>query len=391
MQPSQASIIHINVTDFAAAVAIAKQPSLANRPFAIAREGSRRVVLTSSHLAWKEGIRSGMPVSIAQRMLPSLLLLSPDTQATAKADAAIADIVQAYSPHLECDKGGHVYLDMQGTSRLFGPVVDSAVRIRKEIRERLGLEGAVAVASNKLVAKIGTRAIRPSGLTQIRGGEESSFLASQDISLLSGVGPAIRRLLHVAGIKQIGELASLDDQAVIAFLGKRGLALRDAARGLDTSTFHKGIGAQRSIVRKVSFAEPRLEQDALRAALVSAVEDAAMQMRSERLGTSMVGITLSWSDGRSNEATRRTKGQWLLDKELEQACWQAALQALQRRVHLLGFTLRLSALNPALQEVDLFQPEDLDRQTALQQTIDEVRRRFGPGILSHATALYHVH
>jgi len=71
MHESEASIVHINITDFAAAVAIAKQPRLANRPFAIALEGSaRRVVITASRKAWEEGIRAGMPVSTAQRMLP---------------------------------------------------------------------------------------------------------------------------------------------------------------------------------------------------------------------------------------------------------------------------------------------------------------------------------
>ncbi|MEA4860343.1 MAG: DNA polymerase, partial [Sphaerochaeta sp.] len=230
MQRDRASIIHLNVTDFAAAVAVAKDPQLADKAFAIALEGSaRRVILNPSRRAWDEGIRVGMPVTLAERMLPSLLILPPDVQATNKAEQIITSVVQTYTPHFQCDKGGHVYLDMSGTTRLFGPAVDSAVRIRKEIRERIGLDGAVAVASNKLVAKIGTRTIRPFGLAQIREGEEASFLASQDISLLSGVGQAISSLLHVAGITQIGQLAQLDDEQTIAFLGKKGLALRDAA------------------------------------------------------------------------------------------------------------------------------------------------------------------
>ena len=243
MHESEASIVHVNITDFAAAVAIAKQPRLATRPFAIALEGSaRRVVITASRKAWEEGIRAGMPVSTAQRMLPALEVLPPDTQSAAKADSAIASLVASYSPDIQCDKGGHVYLDMKGTGRLFGPVMDSALKIRKEIREQLGLEGAVAVASNKLVAKIGTRAIRPCGLAHIREGEEASFLASQDVGLLSGVGSAIARLLEVAGITQIGQIAALDDNQIIAFLGRRGLALRDAARGLDTSSLHSAKG-----------------------------------------------------------------------------------------------------------------------------------------------------
>lgn len=392
MQNDRASIIHLNVTDFAAAVAVAKDPQLADKAFAIALEGSaRRVILNPSRRAWDEGIRVGMPVSLAERMLPSLQILPPDVQATNKAEQIITTVVQAYTPHFQCDKGGHVYLDMSGTTRLFGPAVDSAVRIRKEIRERIGLDGAVAVASNKLVAKIGTRTIRPFGLAQIREGEEASFLASQDISLLSGVGQAISSLLRVAGITQIGQLAQLDDEQTIAFLGKKGLALRDAARGLDRSSLGPSLAKQRQVIRKVSFAEPILDHASLKAALVSAAEDASLQMRSENFGCSLIHLTLSWSDGRSSEASKRTKEQWILDQDIERVLWEVALQAANRRVSLLAFTLRLSDLHPALGQSDLFIPTQLERASSLQGAVDRVRTKFGPAILCHATALCHAH
>jgi DNA polymerase-4 len=330
-----------------------------------------------------------MPVNTAQRMLPDLEVLPPDTQSAAKADSAIASLVATYSPDIQCDKGGHVYLDMQGTDRLFGPVLDSALRIRKDIREQLGLEGAVAVASNKLVAKIGTRAIRPCGLAHIREGEEASFLAAQDVSLLSGVGPAIARLLSVAGITQIGQIAILDDNQVIAFLGRRGLALRDAARGLDPSPLQKGVMDKRYIHRKVNFAEPILNLMELKAGVFAAAEDAGLQMRLEGMSCQAVQICLFWSDGRTSEATKRTKDQWIYDSEIADALFQAALQAMGRRVRILAFTLKLFDLGPALKQTDLFIPEILHKQDSLQQAIDEVRRRFGPGILTHATALCH--
>lgn len=390
MHESEASIVHVNITDFAAAVAIAKQPRLATRPFAIALEGSaRRVVITASRKAWEEGIRAGMPVSTAKRMLPALEVLPPDTQSAAKADSAIASLVASYSPDIQCDKGGHVYLDMKGTGRLFGPVMDSALKIRKEIREQLGLEGAVAVASNKLVAKIGTRAIRPCGLAHIREGEEASFLASQDVGLLSGVGSAIARLLEVAGITQIGQIAALDDNQIIAFLGRRGLALRDAARGLDTSSLQKVAMNKRVILRKVNFSEPILSLDELKAAVFASAEDAALQMRMESMGCQAVHIMLFWSDGRTSEATRRTKGQWVYDHEIETSLFQAAMQAMGRRVRLLAFTIKLFELGPVFGQTDLFIPDVLHKQQSLQHSIDEVRQRFGPGILTHATALCH--
>ncbi len=224
------------MTDFAAAVAVAKNPSLAEHPICGRHGGvgknSSAYPITQS-MGGRSTDRYATSSCKTENPLPAGTPLGQAKHA--KADAAITTIAQAYSPSIQCDRGGHIYLDMQGTTRLFGPVVDSAVHIRGEIKEKLNLDASVAVASNKLVAKVGTRTTRPAGLIQVREGDEASFLAWQDVSLLSGVGVATARLLSVAGITTIGQIAALKDDQVLAFLGKRGLALRDAARGLDSS------------------------------------------------------------------------------------------------------------------------------------------------------------
>ena len=278
---------------------------------------------------------------------------------------------------------------MKGTGRLFGPAIDSAVRLRREIREQLGLEGSVAVASNKLVAKIGTRAVRPFGLTQIRQGDEADFLSSQDVSLLSGVGPATKALLSVAGITKIGQIAVLDDIEVVSFLGKRGLVLRDAARGLDFSPVQDKLYERRTIQRKVYFAQPVFKSEAIKAALICAAEDAAAEMRKLDLGCARVSTTLLWSDGRKSEAARKTKGQWVLDHEIETQLYQCCLEALQRRVSLLACTICLSDLEPSLKQIDLFFEKTGEKQEQLQKSVDRMRAKFGAGILCHASGLYH--
>jgi len=390
MMGGSEAVIHINVTDFAASVEMLKNPSLADKPFILAKEGGgRKVVIIASRKAQAEGVYPGLSVDMAHRLCHSLVVVPPDPPAYAKADAAMTEIVQQYSPAIQCDKGGHLYLDMKGMGRLFGPPVDCAMRIRNELYDRLQLTPAVAVASNKLVAKIGTRTIRPCGIAQIRGGEEASFLSHQDIALLPGVGPSISRLLCVAGIREIGQIAELGDVQVLAFLGKRGLALRDAARGLDSSVVDTKVLEQRKLVRRVDFNEPVFEFDAFRSAVISAAEDAGMELRSQKMGCSTVHMTITYSDGSTAEGSKRTKGQWVLDNQLMEAAWAAALQALLRRVRILSFSLALGALAQASLQPDLFVPEAEERTQRLQAAVDATRSRFGVGILTHAAAVYH--
>jgi DNA polymerase-4 len=386
----RASIIHINVTNFAAAVAMAKDPSLADSAFVIAKEGStRQVVIAPSQRAMEEGIHAGMPVATAIRILPSLKTICPDATATAKAEDVMFSVASRYSPTIQHDLGGHLYIDVAGTTRLFGPPVDCAVHLRNEIQEAMGMEPAVAVASNKLVAKIGTRTIRPSGITQIRAGDESSFLAMQDIALLPGVGPSIGKLLSVAGFQDIGQFADLDDQQVVALLGKRGIALRNAARGWDTSPVDSRTLGTRNIRRRIDFSEPAFDMDAIHAAVVATSEDAGVIMRRELLACSSISCTLFWADGVSNEATYRSCNPMVLDAHIIQGSCNALQLALKRRVRIRAIVITLQGLAPARREPDLFTPPGISREERLQTAVDATRIRFGMTALTHAAAVFH--
>ena len=387
----EAPIIHVNIVDYPAAVAQAHDPTLSGRPFVIAAaRGQRRIVLSPSQAARREGITRGMSLASAQSRIPSLTVLNGDVRLLSQADAELGRIIDTYSPTIQGERGGHLYLDMSGTTRLFGAVVDSALRLRREIRDRIGLDAAVAVGANKLVAKIGTRTVRPYGLAEIRGGDEAHFLAGQSIDLMSGVGPVIGGLLKAVGITEIGELARLSDEEVLAFLGTRGLKLRDSARGLDSEPVAPAAPQSKIIKRSVDFNEPTIEVDAIKAAVVSAASDASLCMRSDRLGCSKVTIVLRYSDGKESRGSIDTAtGQWVTDAQVEEAAWQAALKAAGRRVHLVGFALTLARLECTLYPVDLFIPPIEEKHQAVQRSVDRVRSRYGASILLHASALAH--
>ncbi|GAB1484121.1 hypothetical protein MASR2M78_29380 [Treponema sp.] len=228
--------MHLNVIDFPASVALAQDRSLADKAFVIAGSSSARsIVLDVSRRAREEGLSVGMSLSAAERRIRGLLVLQSDALSYAKANEEMEKIVSCYAPLVQNDSGGHLFLDLAGTGRLFGPHVDCAVRIRNEIVQKIGIEPTVAVARNKLVAKVGTRSIRPDGITCIREGDEASFLAPQDALLLPGIGPAMARILSIAAFTEIGDIASLSDEEARALFGPRGRALRDAARGIDES------------------------------------------------------------------------------------------------------------------------------------------------------------
>jgi DNA polymerase IV len=387
MRPS--TVVHLNIADFQAAVAIAGDRSLSGRPFVLAgAQGSgRAIVLGLSPRARAEGLAVGMPLSVAQRRVRGLLALAPDPVACARAAEGMAGIAARYAPLVQDDSGGHLFLDLAGTSRLFGPAVDCAVRIRNEIADSLGLEATAAVARNKLVAKVAARSVKPLGIACVRAGDEAGFLSPQDAFLLPGVGPAISRVLSVAGIGQIGELAALSDAEALALFGSRGPALRDAALGLDTTTVAPGGLGERSVVRTVDFETDETDGQRIRAALVSTVEDAALEMRQALLAARRVRVVIRYADGIRTDAQERSRLPLVLDPELTSAADRAFASAATRRVRLRGIGLSLSDLAPARREPDLFAPDGPDRLERLQAAVDRSRSRWGTAAVTRACAI----
>lgn len=389
MSAAASTVVHLNVADFQAAVAMSRDGSLSSRPFIIAgaSQSARAIVLGLSHRARDEGLAVGMSLAAALRRVPGLLVLPPDPAACALAESEMLRIAARWAPLVQDDSGGHIFLDLAGTERIFGPAVDCAVRIRNDIADAVGLEPAVAVAANRLVAKVAARSIRPVGVAYVRRGDEAAFLSPQDAALLPGVGPALSRILSVAGIQEIGQLAALSDHDAAALFGKRGLALRDAALGIDPTPVAPGCLGQRAIRRRVDFETDQLDARSIRAALVASIEDAGLELRRSLVAAGRLVVAVQYADGCRTEAAERFAAPRTLDADLIAAADRAFGRAATRRVRLRAMALELSALSPSWREPDLFVPEEPDRQQRLQSAVDSARTRFGPASVTRASAI----
>ena len=159
------SIIHLNIADFAVAVETNMQPSLRGYPLIIAPQGApRAVVYDMSNEAYKEGIRKGMPLARAKRINRKIKILPPSFN---RYESVMKDLLKktlAYTPLIESGTvDGHIFLDVTGSGRLFGPSVDVAFKLKKAFIKAFNFDPIWSVATNKLVAKVATRIVKPVG------------------------------------------------------------------------------------------------------------------------------------------------------------------------------------------------------------------------------------
>ena len=158
-------IIHINVADFAVAVERVLDARLCRRPVIIAAEGAARsAVYDMSDEAFGAGVRKGMLLRRAKRRCPEAAVLLPRPHRYERAMKDLFRRALPFSPRVEPgERDGHLFLDATGTGRLFGPAVDVAWRLQRQVRSDMGLDPIWSVAPNKLTAKVATRLVKPTG------------------------------------------------------------------------------------------------------------------------------------------------------------------------------------------------------------------------------------
>jgi len=377
-------IIHFNVADFASAVERVLEPRLRERPLLIAPEGSpRAVVYDMSEEAYRHGIRKGMPIRKALRRCPGATVLPPHPDRYERAMRAFLEHALPYSPLIEItDCQGHLFLDVTGTGRLFGPPPDLAWRIRKTVRSGMGLNPIWSVAPNKLTAKVATRIVKPVGEYIIGAGEEEAFLAPLPLHLIPGVESEDLKRFSDFNLTHVREAARLSEEHLILLFDRRGTTLHEALHGIDPSPVRPFTHGPPVVTVDHVFEEDAHSPAYLDQALFQLVEQAGIRLRKQRLATGRIRVALDYSDGIRAARQAAVDPASANDFCLFPAARTLLRHAWKRRVRVRRLALVCDRLTypPPLQQ-DLFAEDTREKiaQERLVSAMDAIRDRFGAG------------
>jgi DNA polymerase IV len=374
-----ASILHADLDAFFASVEQRDDPRLRGRPVIV----GAGVVLAASYEAKAFGVRTAMGGTRARRLCPHAVVVPPRMSAYSEASKAVFRVFEDAAPVVEGLSIDEAFLDVRGMERSVGSPVEIAVRLRRDVRDRVGLPITVGVARTKFLAKVASAVAKPDGLLVVPPDDELQFLHPLPVERLWGVGPVTARKLRARGITTVRQVAFLPESLLVSMLGRAsGHHLHALAHNLDPRPVHprrrrRSIGSQRARGR-APWSPESVDAD-----LVTLVDRVTRRMR--KAGRSGRTVVLRLRFGNYTRATRSaTLPYATASTERVLATARTLVAEAFPLLESRGLTLvgiAVANLDDA-DAVQLVLPFDRRESEALDAVVDLVRERFGSAAIT---------
>jgi DNA polymerase-4 len=370
---------------FYASVEQHDRPELAGQPVVVGGSGGRGVVAAASYEARRFGVHSAMPMREALRRCAQAVVVTPRFRRYREISAQVFEVFREFTDLVEGLSLDEAFLDVTGSSGLFGGGEDIGREIRKRIRERTGLTASVGVSHNKLLAKLASEMGKPDGLTVIRPGDVHAMLDPLPVGRLFGVGPKTAAKLEEQGVFTLGQLRAAPESVLWPLFRRETRTFQDRASGIDERAVVSDA-PEKQISSEETFDVDIRDHKEMQERLAQLADRTTARLRARQYKAGMVSIKVRRRDFETftrqksfNPPTQETRliaqvAADLLDGWLHEQPRAA--------VRLLG--VGVSDLEPE-QQLDLFSTPGFSDARRLDDALDRIHSRFGDEAIHRGT------
>ena len=387
-------ILHCDLNNFFASVSLLFNPTLSDMPVAVCgdKENRHGIVLAKNELAKRFNVKTAEPIFEAKRKCSDLVILPPIYNEYEKYSKKAQEIYSRYTDLIEPFGIDECWLDVTGSTLLFGTGEEIAHKIRKDIKRELGLTISVGVSFNKVFAKLGSDLKKPDAVTVIDRENFKEKLWGLPIDTLLFVGKNTASRLNSIGVKNTGDITLCDDITLKRLLGKNGVEIKNHALGEDMSpvTPITKDSKPKSIGKSITCGKDFTNNDEVWQAFLSFAETISITLREHNLYASGVQVhirtsSLAVKEFSFTDKTATNSALLIARRGFDLFCKNYSFQEPLRSVGLRAIGLKESA--DAVQQ-DLFgECENEAYNDMVEDSIYKVRQKFGTGSIKRGRIL----
>jgi DNA polymerase-4 len=369
MTGSPALIMYLDIDAFFPSVEQVRFPHLRGRPVVV---GSG-VVASSSYEARRRGIRTGMPIAMAVRICPEVVVLKGHQHVYASFAEHIFDRCRRLTPVVETYLD-EAFCDLAGTAAARRDPLEVGSELRAAIREEVGPSVTVGFASNRMIAKLAAKAVKPDGLAWVKPGGEEAFMEERPVGDVPGIGHVAAEILRQINVTRVSDLKQFPARYLEAIFGRRSPLIYERLRGRDP---YVRPSFPKSISRETSFTRDTADRREIAATLYYLAERACRAARTLRALPTHIETRVRYGDGESGTMRATYREASVLDRAVFGLA-NGLLDRMYRRcqVRLVGVTLS-GLVRADCEQGSLGCDPDASRLTDLYRALDSVRAKFG--------------
>ena len=373
------AIVHIDADAFFAACEQSRNPSLKGKPVVTGKE--RGIAASMSYEAKACGVTRGMRVSEIKRHCPQVVLLPSDYETYSLLSKRMFAIVRRYTPDVEEYSIDECFADLTGLQRaLKGSYSQIAARIKQALDVELGFTFSVGLAPTKVVAKIGSKWKKPSGLTCIPGWAIHRYLGRLPVEKVWGIGAKTTAYLAKHGIHTALTFARLPERWILQHLPKPFYEIWQELRGTSVLALETQAKEDYQSVQKFkTFSPPSNDREFVFSQLAKNIETGCMKVRRYRLVAGSAMCFLRTQDFRDVGLEVRFSRPTAFSHEVIHALRPLFDDLFSPRLQYRSTGVMLGKLREdANLQLNLFDPPlRIDKFQRIYHTIDTLRRRYG--------------
>jgi DNA polymerase IV len=385
-------ICHLDMDAFFVSVEELYDPSLKGKPVIVGgRPNQRGVVSAASYAARKFGVHSAMPLRQAAKLCPHAIFVEGHMDRYREYSGKVYAVLERFTPQVEMASIDEAYLDLTGTERLHGRVLETAHKLHETIGSETGLNCSLGLATSRLVAKVASDQAKPNGVLWVMPGQEAAFLAPLDVRRIPGIGKVAGSELQELGIRKVGDLANLDEAFLTRRFGKWGLAMAGKSRGEDAGGWFDGeIGEHeqpKSISHETTFSEDIADRERLEATLWRLAEMVGARLRQHSLYARVIQLKLRNADFETITRAESLGAATQLDNEIAETVTALFLKAWDGKTLIRLIGVHVGALEGSEGQMSLLEEPHKQRLRGAFRAVDHLRDKYGDKVISLAKGM----
>jgi DNA polymerase IV len=391
-------IAHVDADSFFASVLVRKDPRLKGKPVLALGMGGG-CVIAATYEAKAKGVKTGMPLREALKLVPDAVRIPSDFRETGLASSQIESILGGRCPVIEQMSIDEWYLDL---TSVVGGMPDDLYgwmgETQKEVIRKTDLSVSVGIGPTKLLAKMAGEYRKPAGLTFVRPDGKyvdhayalpiDRFLQDRPAAAIPGVGRKRMVDVELQGWTTAWDIATADSETLVRLFGRPGTEMRRELLGDSVFPVSNEDTPPKSVSRCRSFRATRNTDEVL-GHVMRHLEYTVLKMRRQQLSCSIISIWVRDAQFVHHEnAVRLPQAADTEDEILPHV--RRCFDALLEKGH--AYTqagLALSDLKPGGgKQYSLFtDPKLVEKEERMQSALDELHARFGRDSITRGRSL----